>query len=72
MSQSINLLLPELRARFDWLALRVVCAAGLIVLALLLAFVQFKSMQLNRLKTTEANLSSQLLGSQQQLTALAQ
>ena len=35
MSQQINLLLPELRPRFDWLALPVVAAAGLAGLLLL-------------------------------------
>ena len=31
MSQQINLLLPELRPRFDWLALPVVLGAALVL-----------------------------------------
>ncbi|KXB30243.1 hypothetical protein AT959_12855 [Dechloromonas denitrificans] len=72
MSQQINLLLPELRPRFDWLALPVVAAATLLALLLLLALAQSQSMRVARLKAEEATLNGQLLNLRQQVQALGQ
>jgi hypothetical protein len=41
MSQQINLLLPELRPRFDWLALPVVLGAALVGLLFVVAMALF-------------------------------
>ncbi len=72
MSQQINLLLPELRPRFDWLALPVVAGAALVALVLLLAVAQSQSMRVAQLKAEEAMLNGQLLNLQQQVQALGQ
>lgn len=72
MSQQINLLLPELRPRFDWLALPVVAGAALLALVLLLVVAQSQSMRVVRLKAEEATLNGQLLNLQQQVQALGQ
>lgn len=72
MSQQINLLLPELRPRFDWLALPVVAGAALVALLLLLAVAQSQSMRVAQLKAEEATLNGQLLNLQQQVQALGQ
>ena len=72
MSQQINLLLPELRPRFDWLALPVVAmvaAAGLLVLLLI---AEFQSVRGGQLKSQEADINGQLLNMQQQVQTLSQ
>ena len=72
MSQQINLLLPELRPRFDWLALPVVAGIAAAGLVLLLALAQVQSFQLARQKAAEADLNGQLLNLQQQVQTLGQ
>lgn len=70
MSQQINLLLPELRPRFDWLALPVVAGAALVGLLLLLLIAQGQVIRLDRLKSQEATINGQLLNLQQQVQVL--
>lgn len=72
MSQQINLLLPELRPRFDWLALPVVAGVALAGLLLLGGLAALGVVQADSLKTREAGLKSQLLGLQQQVQSLGQ
>lgn len=72
MSQPINLLLPELRPRFDWLALPVVGAAALCGLLLLVALSGLAALQGDSLRTREAALRGQLQGLQQQVQSLGQ
>lgn len=72
MSQQINLILPELRPRFDWLALPVVAAvavAGLVLVVLLAQYQAFRHAQLN---TEAAAINAKLLNLQQQVQALGQ
>lgn len=70
MSQQINLLLPELRPRFDWLALPVVAAAGLGGLLLVVALSSIGIMRTNALTASEAALRNQLAALQQQVQTL--
>lgn len=70
MSQQINLLLPELRPRFDWLALPVVAGAALVGLLLLLAMAVMTAMTADGLKTREVVVSNQLAALQQQVQSL--
>lgn len=72
MSQQINLLLPELRPRFDWLALPVVGTAALLGLLALVALAQFQMVQVSHLSNEEASLNGQLLNLQQQVQTLGQ
>jgi len=72
MSQQINLLLPELRPRFDWLALPVVAGIAAAGLLLLLALAQVQSFRIDRQKAAEADLNGQLLNMQQQVQTLGQ
>lgn len=72
MSQQINLLLPELRPKFDWLGLPVVLTAALVGLLLLAGLAQMQLMQLDRIKYEAASLSAQSAGLQQQLVSLGQ
>lgn len=72
MSQQINLLLPELRPRFDWLALPVVAAAGLAGLLLVALWASVSAWQVNGLKNRENAIRSQLAGLQQQVQILGQ
>jgi hypothetical protein len=72
MSQQINLLLPELRPRFDWLALPVVLGAALLGLLLLVVIAGEERMRLGRLAADEANINGQLLNLQQQVQSLGQ
>ena len=72
MSQQINLILPELRPRFDWLGLPVVAAVGLAGLLLVAGLAIFSSLSLNRLKADEAALNTRATGLQQEVQALAQ
>ncbi len=72
MSQQINLLLPELRPKFDWLGLPVVLAAALAGLLLLAGLAQMQFMQLDRTKLEAASVGAQAAGLQQQLVALGQ
>jgi hypothetical protein len=72
MSQQINLLLPALRPRFDWLALPVVAAAALAGLVLISLLAVFGVTQAANLKAREAEIRSQLAAVQQQVQALGQ
>ena len=72
MSQQINLLLPELRPRFDWLALPVVAAAGLAGLLLIVGLASLGSMRVNALAENENARRTQLATLQQQVQAFGQ
>lgn len=72
MSQQINLLLPELRPRFDWLALPIVAAAGLAGLVLVVVLASLGSMRVNALAENENARRNQLATLQQQVQALGQ
>ena len=70
MSQQINLLLPELRPRFDWLALPLVAGAALLGLVLLVAMAGMTAMTADGLKVREIEASNQLAALQQQIQSL--
>lgn len=72
MSQQINLLLPALRPRFDWLALPVILAVAATGLLLLGLLVQFQTLREARLKTDSADIEGDLLNLQQQAQLLGQ
>lgn len=72
MSQQINLLLPELRPRFDWLALPVVAGAGAAGLLLIALLTSVGVMRVNALRDNEAALRNQLAALQQQVQSLGQ
>lgn len=72
MSQQINLLLPELRPRFDWLALPVVAMVAVAGLLVLLLLAEFQSVRGGQLKSQEADINGQLLNVQQQVQTLSQ
>ncbi|WP_265948449.1 hypothetical protein [Dechloromonas sp. A34] len=71
MSQQINLLLPELRPRFDWLGLPVVASAALAGLLLVAALGSYAVWQANRLQARDGELGSRLLALQGQVQAQA-
>lgn len=64
MSQQINLLLPELRPRFDWLGLPVVAAAALAALALVVAWSVAGAASAGDLAAREQALKSELAAAQ--------
>jgi hypothetical protein len=70
MSQQINLILPELRPRFDWLALPIVAGAAVAGLLLLVGMAVLTAMQADGLKTREENIRYQLAALQQQVQSL--
>jgi hypothetical protein len=72
LSQQINLLLPELRPRFDWLALPVVAAAGAAGLLLIALLASAGVMRVNALKENETALRAQLAVVQKQVQTLGQ
>lgn len=72
MSQQINLLLPELRPRFDWLALPLVAGVAVAGLVVLLVVGQFQAMRVTRLASAEAGISGEILNLQQQVQTLGQ
>jgi hypothetical protein len=72
VSQQINLLLPELRPRFDWLALPFVGAAVACILLLIVGMASFSAWQVNALKENEGALRVKLDGVQQQVLTLGQ
>ncbi|NTV70936.1 MAG: hypothetical protein HGA71_12405 [Azonexaceae bacterium] len=72
MSQQINLLLPALRPRFDWLALPVVAAAALAGLVLISLLAVLGISQAARLKAQETEIRNQLAAVQQQVQSLGQ
>lgn len=71
MSQQINLLLPELRPRFDWLGLPVVAGIALIGVVLVTALTILGAMQAERFATRNAALQGELLTVQQGVQSLA-
>lgn len=70
MSQQINLILPELRPRFDWLALPIVAGAALAGLLLLVAIAAVTVLQSGGLQAREAGIKNQLAALQQQVQSL--
>lgn len=72
MSQQINLVLPALRPRFNWLGLPVVAGAALAGLFLIIVLSTLGAAQVASLKAQEAELASQMTPIQQQLQAMAQ
>lgn len=72
MSQQINLLLPALRPRFDWLALPVVAGTALAGLVLIGILAVLGLSHAAHLKASEAEIKSQLAAVQQQVQALGQ
>ncbi|MDP2881519.1 MAG: PilN domain-containing protein [Azonexus sp.] len=72
MSQQINLLLPALRPRFDWLALPVVAGVALAGLVLISILAVLGLTQAASLKTSEAEIRNQLAAVQQQVQTLGQ
>lgn len=70
MSQQINLLLPELRPRFDWLALPVVAVAGLISLVLVAVLAVVGAMKAEDLTARERALKGELTSLQAESQAL--
>lgn len=70
MSQQINLLLPALRPRFDWLALPVVASVALAGLLLLSFWSVVSLMQVNNVRSREAAIKGQLAALQQQVQSL--
>jgi hypothetical protein len=72
MSQQINLLLPELKPRVDWLALPVVAAFALVGLLLLVGLATVTAMRAESLRAKEAAIKMQLLALQQQVQTLGQ
>lgn len=72
MSQQINLLLPELKPRVDWLALPVVAAFALVGLLLLVGLATVTAMRAESLRAKEAAIKTQLLALQQQVQTLGQ
>lgn len=72
MSQQINLLLPELRPRFDWLALPVVGGVAVAGLVLICAMAALGAAQSGQLRTSEAEIRGQVVSAQQQIQSLGQ
>ncbi len=70
MSQQINLLLPALRPRFDWLALPVVASVALAGLLLLSFWSVVSLMQVDNVRSREAAIKGQLAALQQQVQSL--
>jgi len=66
MSQQINLILPELRPRFDWLGLPVVLSAAFVGLLIIIASTGMVGQRVNYLATQEAQLKTRLQALQQQ------
>lgn len=72
MSQQINLLLPELRPRLDWLALPVVAGAGVLGLLVVVALASAAAWRLDGLKAREVALRGELAALQQEVQTLGQ
>lgn len=72
MSQQINLILPALRPRFDWLALPVVAGAALVGLVLVSILAALGVNQAMNLRAHEAEIKNQLAVVQQQVQSLGQ
>jgi hypothetical protein len=72
MSQQINLILPELRPRFDWLALPLVAAVALAGIVFVVLLAQFQTYRHGQLGSEAAAINGKLLNLQQQVHALGQ
>jgi len=72
MSQQINLLLPALRPRFDWLALPVVAAVALGSLVLIGILSIVGVIQAGNLKARETEVKNELVAVQQQVQSIGQ
>lgn len=72
MSQQINLILPELRPRFDWLGLPVVAATSLAGVLLVTGLALAGTWQVERLTQRDAEVKGQLQVLQQQVKALGE
>lgn len=72
MSQQINLILPALRPRFDWLALPVVAGAALVGLVMVSILAALGMNQAMNLKAHETEIKNQLLAAQQQVQSFGQ
>lgn len=72
MSQQINLVLPELRPRFDWLGLPVVLGAAVFGLLLVGGVYANGRMQVARMQLQDQVVKGQLTSLQQQVQVFAQ
>lgn len=72
MSQQINLILPGLRPRFDWLALPLVAAIAVAGIVCVVLLAQFQAYRHARLGSEAAAINGKLLNLQQQVQALGQ
>jgi hypothetical protein len=72
MSQQINLIIPALRPRFDWLALPVVAGLSLAGFLLVAVLAVAAMTQVSALKVREEGVKNQLQAVQQQMQALTQ
>ena len=72
MSQQINLLLPALRPRFDWLGLPVVLALAVIGLLLLGGLVSYEKSQVAALEAQDQEIKLQITAMQQAIVSLGQ
>ena len=72
MSQQINLILPELRPRFDWLALPVVASLAGVLLLLVLGTGVVGKLNADALRDRDSALSQDLARLQQQVQTLGQ
>lgn len=70
MSQQINLILPELRPRFDWLALPMVAAAAGGAMFLVVALFIYASWRVDTLAARDATVKASLQTYQQQTSEL--
>lgn len=70
MSQQINLVLPELRPRFDWLALPVVASAAGAALLLVVVLFVYASWRVDALAGRDASVKAALQTLQQQTSEL--
>lgn len=72
MSQQINLLLPALRPKFDWLGLPLLVGGSVAGLAVVVAAGLWSGARLTRLQEADAALKAQLQAAQTQVVALGQ
>lgn len=72
MSRQINLILPEFKPRFDWLALPVVVAGTLLVLLLVAALAGVGAWRTGQLAQRDAAIKTRVQALQQQVTTLGQ
>ena len=72
MSQQINLILPELRPRFDWLALPVVAGVAVALLLLVVTVGAIGNMSSRALRDRDSEMSQSLALLQQQVQTLGQ